>query len=214
LLNETPIYYTALALHPAYRWDWFTNAWNDKPDWVAEAKRIVENIWVTDYSYIGVRISSQSSEDSSLPAERSRFYDLFTANNRISQPLRSIVVIGDEYEVWQRDRDSNDGNVREPLAYWVAKQERYPRLSQMALDFLTIQPMSSECERAFSTAGRMATNLLGSLDASIIGVCQVLRSWYLAGVLPKTDTTLAPIELGDYDGGESNGEGDSEGVEE
>jgi hypothetical protein len=23
LLDETPIYYTALALHPAYRWDWF-----------------------------------------------------------------------------------------------------------------------------------------------------------------------------------------------
>jgi hypothetical protein len=23
LLNEIPIYYTALALHLAYRWDWF-----------------------------------------------------------------------------------------------------------------------------------------------------------------------------------------------
>jgi hypothetical protein len=94
--------------------------------------------------------------------------------------------------------DNNDGNVRDPLAYWVTKQKRYPRLSQMALNFLTIQPMSAKCERAFSAAGRMAINLRGNLDASTIGVCQILRSWYLAGVLPKTDTTLAPIKLGDY----------------
>ncbi|KAJ3568927.1 hypothetical protein NPX13_g6255 [Xylaria arbuscula] len=30
-LDETPIYYTALALHPAYRWDWFDEIWHEKP---------------------------------------------------------------------------------------------------------------------------------------------------------------------------------------
>ena len=26
-LNETTIYYTAMALYPAYRWDWFDETW-------------------------------------------------------------------------------------------------------------------------------------------------------------------------------------------
>jgi hypothetical protein len=41
LLNETPICYIALALHPAYRWDWFEEVWKDKPQWVNKAKTVV-----------------------------------------------------------------------------------------------------------------------------------------------------------------------------
>jgi hypothetical protein len=44
LLNETPFYYTALALHPAYRWNWFKKTWKEKPDWVLKAKAIVHKV--------------------------------------------------------------------------------------------------------------------------------------------------------------------------
>jgi hypothetical protein len=64
-------------------------------------------------------------------------------------------VVGDEYEIWQRDRERTDGDVRNPVAYCITKQDRYPKLSQMAMDFLTIQPMLAECERAFSSAVKM-----------------------------------------------------------
>ncbi|KAI1105704.1 hypothetical protein F4804DRAFT_118810 [Jackrogersella minutella] len=40
----------------------------------------------------------------------------------------------------------------------------------MALDFLTIHPMSSEYERLFSAAGRMVTPLRKNLDAPTIGI--------------------------------------------
>jgi hypothetical protein len=65
----------------------------------------------------------------------------------------------------------------------------------MALDFLTIQPMSAECERVFSAAGEMAVSTRSRLDAGIIGTCQVLRSWYKANVLPDRNTELAPVNL-------------------
>jgi hypothetical protein len=32
LLDETPIYYTALALHPGYSWEYFEEQWADRPD--------------------------------------------------------------------------------------------------------------------------------------------------------------------------------------
>jgi hypothetical protein len=43
------------------------------------------------------------------------------------------------------------------------------------------------------------------LDAVIIGVCQVLRSWYRAGVLPQTDFEMAPVSVRDYNNLDSNG---------
>jgi hypothetical protein len=32
LFDETPVYYTTLALHPAYRWNWFEDVWREKPE--------------------------------------------------------------------------------------------------------------------------------------------------------------------------------------
>jgi hypothetical protein len=32
LLDETPIYYTSLALYLAYRWNWFDEIWAETPD--------------------------------------------------------------------------------------------------------------------------------------------------------------------------------------
>jgi hypothetical protein len=62
LLDETPIYYTALALHPAYRWDWFNEIWREKPDWVRKAKAMVQEVWMGEYAQLDVHASSQESE--------------------------------------------------------------------------------------------------------------------------------------------------------
>jgi hypothetical protein len=63
-------------------------------------------------------------------------------------------VKGNEYEEWQLDRKPGEKRIRDPIKYWIKKQDRYPRLSRMALDFLTIQAMSAECEKVFSAAGK------------------------------------------------------------
>jgi hypothetical protein len=99
-------------------------------------------------------------------------------------------VKGDEYETWQGSYEASDRRVRDPITYWHERRLKYPRLSRMALDFLTIQPMSAECERLFSAAGRMTMPLRSLLDAEIISICQVLRSWYSAGIVKEVDPVL------------------------
>ncbi|KAM3465658.1 hypothetical protein MY5147_009220 [Beauveria neobassiana] len=113
-------------------------------------------------------------------------------NSRLPSSIltNAPAIIGDEYQAWQTDREAGDGDVRDPISYWGTKQSRYPRLSRMALDFLTIQPMSAECERLFSAAGKMISSLRTDLDAEIIGICQVLRSWYRAGLIKDLDPML------------------------
>ncbi|OWT43020.1 restless-like transposase [Pochonia chlamydosporia 170] len=190
-LDETPIYYTAMALHPAYRWDWFDETWSHKPSWVKRAKEMVADVWLSDYAHLEVGTTSSRS-DEEPPAKRSRFFNPFEKNSRLpsSTPAYVTTIMGDEYQAWQTDREVGDSNVRDPIRYWITKKGRYPRLSRMALDFLTIQPMSAECERLFSAAGKMVSALRTDLDAEIIGICQVLRSWYRAGLIKDLDPLL------------------------
>ncbi|EXK23499.1 hypothetical protein FOMG_19724, partial [Fusarium oxysporum f. sp. melonis 26406] len=60
----------------------------------------------------------------------------------------------------------------------------------MALDFLTIQPMSAECEGLFSAAGKMISGLHTELEAEVIAICQVLSSWYRASLIKDLDPLL------------------------
>uniref|UniRef100_A0A0D2XSP0 HAT C-terminal dimerisation domain-containing protein n=1 Tax=Fusarium oxysporum (strain Fo5176) TaxID=660025 RepID=A0A0D2XSP0_FUSOF len=123
-----------------------------------------------------------------------KFFSPFEANSR-HMPARydssdDEAVKGDEYETWQGSREASDRRVRDPITYWHERRLKYPRLSRMALDFLTIQPMSAECERLFSAAGRMAVPSRSLLDAQIISICQVSRSWYRAGIVKELDPML------------------------
>jgi hypothetical protein len=114
-----------LALHPAYRWDLFDETWADKPEWIAKAKSIVHDVWITEYAHLDLQNHGLSGDEDSPPAKRPRFYNPFAANSRTFQPSRSIAVLGDEYEAWQRDKEGSDHEVRNPISYWVAKQDRY-----------------------------------------------------------------------------------------
>jgi hypothetical protein len=96
----------------------------------------------------------------------------------------------DEYNRWQSDVSTADGDITDPVQYWISKQSEYPRLSRMALDVMTVPAMSAECERLFSAVGLMVTPLRNRLDASTIGLIQTLRSWLRAGLIDELDNIL------------------------
>jgi hypothetical protein len=96
----------------------------------------------------------------------------------------------DEYNRWQSDVSTADGDITGPVQYWISKQSEYPRLSRMALDVMTVPAMSAECERLFSAVGLMVTPLRNRLDASTIGLIQTLRSWLRAGLIDELDNIL------------------------
>ncbi|OBS17536.1 hypothetical protein FPOA_26348 [Fusarium poae] len=48
-LDETPVYYAAIALHPAYRWGYFEDVWADRLDWIQTAKSLVEELYRSHY---------------------------------------------------------------------------------------------------------------------------------------------------------------------
>jgi hypothetical protein len=47
------------------------------------------------------------------------------------------------------------------------------------------------------------------LDTITIGICQILRSWYKAGVLPHTDLDVIPVDIS-HDGNSESDRNDEE----
>ncbi|KAF5131529.1 putative AC transposase [Metarhizium anisopliae] len=75
----------------------------------------------------------------------------------------------------------------DPIAWWRdVGAVRFPRLSYMAVDFLTIASSSAETKRDFSSCGRMITPLRCRLRRHIVVMAQCLRSWSKAGTYQPT----------------------------
>lgn len=208
-LSETPVYYAAVALHPAYRWQFFEETWEGKPQWIYDAKAAVQKVWDNEYNQ--TNREAQAAE----PAQKKRrFKSRFgqyreshrsrapstplsdlddAASSSLSGPTSSSQQNGplNEYERWQADRGEADEFVTNPFEYWHERRKLYPRLSQMALDFLSVAPMSAEVERLFSSAGRMVTNERGHLDAKVVALCQCLRSWAREKLIQLAPENLA-----------------------
>ncbi|KAJ0136861.1 putative Cell division control protein 2 [Fusarium oxysporum f. sp. albedinis] len=210
-LNDSPLIYGAAVLHPAYRWALFDDLWGDDDErqlWITKAKEMVQDLWEREYRDLEVDDPEiELPANKRLKTSRNKFTAWRTKKRGLTargisvteSPIQSPAQsprssVGgldlDEYEQWQRDIEDSDASVTDPYEYWHKRRLKYPRLSRMALDLLTVPPMSAECERLFSTTGRMVTKSRNRLDASTIGLCQTLRSWLRAGLIGSLDRIL------------------------
>ncbi|KAK2469374.1 hypothetical protein H9L39_19091 [Fusarium oxysporum f. sp. albedinis] len=143
ILSETPIYYTGLTLHPAYRWKWFERNWTDRPEWIDEAKNMVHDVWRFEYREATLPGQEPSAVE---PVAKQRKtsdnpFQEYLKRNRYTAPEAGhdgLTPGEDEYLHWITHCESGDGSINDPLAYWHEKRFKYPNLSRMALDFLTI----------------------------------------------------------------------------
>ncbi|KAM3537964.1 hypothetical protein ARSEF1564_009127 [Beauveria bassiana] len=135
LLDDTPIYCTALALHPAFRWGYFETEWQDRPDWVKKAKQMVREVWETQYRRLRGEPSVMTG-DSAAKRQR-KYYNPFQAYYERTRSVSGSAAVKDELadadrfdgeddedelELWQSSWEDGDGDIRDPLSYW---HERY-----------------------------------------------------------------------------------------
>lgn len=186
--DDTPVYYAAIALHPAYRWGWFESTWEHRPDWIEKAKQLVQEVW--DKKYRNFDIVAVEDPAPKRPRTFKNPFQEHVNRSRTKPQASSPGPSGDEFAAWQAAYEPGDDEVDDPVQYWHNRRFKYPRLSLMALDFLTVPSMSDECERLFSAAKRMVTASRRNLDADVIGLCQVFRSWDRAGIIKDLDQRI------------------------
>jgi hypothetical protein len=77
------------------------------------------------------------------------------------------------------DEDSN--YAKNPILYWVKLQDRYPDLSKLAIDMLSIPASSCECERMFSELGDLLEPRRRGISPELLAAIQCTRRWKKAG---------------------------------
>ena len=95
----------------------------------------------------------------------------------------------DEYEVYCREPVVMISN---PLKWWLesAQRRRFPNLSLMAIDILSISPMSAETERLFSKSKAAVTDQRGSMNVETVNLVECLRSWDKSALIVPSEVRM------------------------
>ena len=195
-LHHTPIYYAAHVFHPAHRWSSLERLWPTNPEWVHDAKKQIKEVWEDEYRVLDITNPRPATPTIPQPLPHVNNFTSFLQQQRgrIDNDPFDKAELGNEYTRWyQIGREAGDYEVSDPIQYWHNHREQYPRLSRMALDFLTIQSMSAECERLFSAAGHLLDASRSRLDIRLVDLSMRLRSWYRAGIIENIDPMFLSI---------------------
>ncbi|KAG7433851.1 putative AC transposase [Fusarium oxysporum f. sp. raphani] len=139
-LDETPIYYTALALHPAFRWGYFENEWKDNTKWVMKAKQMVREVWESDYRHL--QVVRSPVDDEPVAKRQRKYYNPFQAYCERTRPVLGYGLVKEEatlsddinedineLELWQSSWEDGDNDVRDPISYWHERKPPHRSLS-------------------------------------------------------------------------------------
>jgi hypothetical protein len=121
-----------------------------------------------------------------------------TAYDLLAQSLDVTTACAEEDEFEQFINAAPHKITGSPLAWWCKEEQRltYPRLHQMAMDILSIPPMSDDPERVFSGVRRTI-----SWDRARIGVANVEKT-ELLGNWNKNDLIrqlYVPVDDGEVE---------------
>ena len=179
LTSDTPAYVGALVLHPAFKWQYIHEHWQEA--WWQPSKIALENMWKERYMPIGPNALLSQPCSASHPAQLkapSRPPNKFSEWKHALYKKVPTSQHMDEYTRYCEAPPHHDfEDVRD---WWLAPEQQaiYPNLSKMALNLLSIPAMSAAPERLFSSCKITITDRRNKLSVKVIEALECLRSWY------------------------------------
>jgi hypothetical protein len=180
-VDETPVYYSAIALQPEMKLQWFQEEWQERPSWIVSAELAVRSHWTSEYQSKGPPVrTSYPSTPSITITEVANIEPNWKSKKRQRQVADSI----DQFERFQ-DRGTEDDLLEGALQYWVNRLDdpRQSLLAQMGVELMSIPAMSDEPERVFSSAKLLISNVRNRLGDDIIEGSECLKSWIQQGLI-------------------------------
>lgn len=169
LTSDTPAYIAAIVLDPALKFEYIDINWT--PEDAALSKDMMRKFWQDHYRPTAPIASSAAQS----PANDGHFHGVLWQRRQHQQ--QRVSNIADEYEHYiQQDTVYEE----DALQWWVQplQQAKYPNLSKMAIDILSIPAMADETERIFSHAKQRFTALRTLLGMRTFRAFECLKSWY------------------------------------
>jgi hypothetical protein len=173
-LDLSPVYYAATILHPYYK-PYCDSAWSDRPNWLETNNRNFRALWAqynTSPRVVGrPKVLSNDMDDA---------IDSFISPSALANSTED-----DEFDRWKRNEPrtkKGTEHANNPIKYWVSLRDRYPSLSQLALDVLSIPASSCECERMFSELGDLLEPRRRAIQPQLLAAIQCVRRWRKSGL--------------------------------
>ncbi|KAL6402727.1 Ribonuclease H-like protein [Ilyonectria robusta] len=184
----TPIaYVAAVVFHPCKKWRLVEQMWNGLPtrqsvEWTEDYQSRIRALWAAKYKDKPTRFNQPRVNQVAHQSYIQRRL------NRKIGPYRSTITqtpatVLDEYERYIVEEPIDSAQFEtDPISWWKLNESRFPALSVMAVDFLSILSSSSESERTFSSAGMQSSYVRSRLSRCTISQQQCLRSWGREGI--------------------------------
>jgi hypothetical protein len=176
----SPLYAAALILNPAYRTRYIEQQWPKK--YVRPTLAAVKKLWEAYRDELIEQpplVPAFSYGDPKAPGELDEFDQIVLGLRSVARPAS-----GDEYTDYN-SQDSFLLGSQGALEWWCqdAQTTRWPKLSRMAINILSIPPMSDEPERVFSGARRTISWDRGQIEPATIEMRECLKHWKKSGIL-------------------------------
>ncbi|KJZ69575.1 hypothetical protein HIM_11037 [Hirsutella minnesotensis 3608] len=174
LTDESLAYGAATILHPSRRMAHIQKHW--PKSW---HKPVLDNVERCCEEYYQVLPISTITPELRNQSHQLDEYDLLARELDVVSPAMNEI---DEYKSFTTQTpvpiDCS------PLTWWLREeqQQRYPRLSKMAIDILSIPAMSAEPERVFSGARRTISWDRCLLGSRTIEKGECMKSWIKSGI--------------------------------
>jgi len=138
----------------------------------------VKDLWETYREQAPTPLVSQSYDKAPEEQELDVFDQIAQKLGKYARPASQ-----DEYEDYIHGEPYDIGKMP-ALKWWCqdSQRKRWPRLSYIAIDILSIPAMSDELERVFSGARRTVSWDRGQIEAETLEQVECLKHWKRSGI--------------------------------
>lgn len=175
--DRTPIYDTALLLHPEKRRRYIDRHWEE--NWREPAIAAARQYWA---KYKDRPVTSTPTTKPGETQHEPSAYEL------LKQSMSVLDGPGDEDEFEKFvNAQPRHMTTKTPLEWWCREEQRleYPRLHQMAIEVLSVPAMSDDPERVFSGTRRTISWDRTRLSAETIEKLECLGNWVKNDLIRK-----------------------------
>jgi hypothetical protein len=191
LTDSSEVYRIAMVLHPRHKLAYFKNA-NWESEWIDTAEALICEEFTRSYSMMDDDDAIIEITDESIKGNKSgNIFDNMTAlaPPRADQ-LRSEIDCYLSVDIEQTD---------DAVRWWHERRAIYPKLSCMAIDYLTIPATSVDVERVFSHGRLLLSHVRSRLSVQSTRALLCLGNWSMLNLI-KSDDVKKIRSLPDIEG--------------
>lgn len=164
LLEDSPAYWTAMILHPAFKDKWIREYLPGE-----HANRIVDRF----KQFFGRDYNNLPTQPT--PIQKKTKSSHLGAHSYLAQ--RPSPANRDEVKQYLEEPIYEDEAVEDPFEWWRQREKDFPRLARMAYDLLSIPSTACECERVFSLAKLLVGTQRHSLQDLTMEMLTCVKFW-------------------------------------